>query len=46
MNKAIEILNPKTILVYSRKIYYDFGDIQVIYYDNEVKKWKENKQEQ
>lgn len=42
MNAMIERLKPQTILVYGGALEYDYGDINVIYYDNQVlKAWKE-----
>ena len=37
----IEAIEPKTILVYGGALEYDYGDVDVRYYDNEVtKNWK------
>lgn len=42
MDAMIERLKPQTILVYGGALEYDYGDINVIYYDNQVlKAWKE-----
>ena len=32
----IRRLNPKRLLVYGGKVDYDYGNIEVIYYDNHV----------
>ena len=36
MDKAIEILKPKNILVYGGEVDYNFGDINVKFYENKV----------
>lgn len=36
MNEMIESLTPKRILVYGGKLEYDYGDIEVVYYENTV----------
>ena len=36
MNAMIEEIEPSSILVYGGKLDYDYGDIQVIYYENQV----------
>ena len=36
MNAMIEEIEPSSILVYGGKLDYDYGDIEVIYYENEV----------
>ena len=36
MNAMIEEIEPSTILVYGGKLDYDYGDIQVKYYENKV----------
>ncbi len=36
MSEAIKMLHPDTILMYGNPIYFDFGDIKVMYYKNEV----------
>lgn len=36
MDELIKRLNPKTILVYGGKLDYDYGNVEVIYYDNKV----------
>jgi len=42
MTELIKRIEPSTILIYGGKIDFDYGDINVIYYDNQVlKKWKE-----
>jgi len=42
MNAMIERIKPQTILVYGGALDFDYGDIKVIYYDNQVlKAWKE-----
>ena len=39
----IKKIKPSTILVYGGKLDYDYGDIEVIYYDNKVtERMKEN----
>lgn len=32
----IELLKPKRLLVYGGKIEYDYGDIEVYYFENET----------
>lgn len=42
MDAMIERLHPKTILVYGGALDYDYKDINVVYYDNQVlKNWKD-----
>lgn len=36
MDAMIEHIQPKTILIYGGKLDYDYGDINVIYFDNKV----------
>jgi len=36
MDAMIEEIEPSTILVYGGKLDYNYGDIQVIYYENKV----------
>lgn len=36
MDAMIKEIEPKTILVYGGKVEYDYGDIEVIYYENKV----------
>ena len=36
MDAMIEEIEPNTILVYGGKLDYDYGDIEVIYYENQV----------
>lgn len=36
MSEAIQMLHPDTILMYGIPINFDFGDIKVVYYKNEV----------
>ena len=38
MAKAIECLEPETILVYGGKIDFDFGNIQIVNYDNLIER--------
>lgn len=41
MREMINRIKPKTILAYGSKIDFDYGDIEVIYYENQVtKRWK------
>lgn len=41
MQAMIEQIEPSTILVYGGELEFDYGDIQVIYYDNKVlKNWR------
>ena len=41
MQAMIEQIEPSAILVYGGKLEFDYGDINVIYYDNKVlKKWR------
>lgn len=43
MDAMIKKIKPSTILVYGGKLDYDYGDIEVIYYDNKVtERMKEN----
>lgn len=43
MDELIKRIKPSTILVYGGKNDYDFGNINVIFYDNEVlKEWKKH----
>ena len=43
MRAMIEQIEPSTILVYGGELAFDYGDINVIYFDNKVlKNWKEN----
>lgn len=42
MAELIRRIEPSTILVYGGKIDFDYGDIEVVYYDNQVlKDWKQ-----
>lgn len=42
MQAMIEAIKPETILVYGGKLEFDYGDINVVYYDNQVlKNWKD-----
>ena len=42
MREMIQAIEPTTILVYGGKLDFDYGDIEVIYFDNKVtKKWSE-----
>lgn len=44
MDAMIEEIEPSTILVYGGKLDYDYGDIQVIYYENKItEKFKKEK---
>ena len=46
MDAMIEQLQPKTILVYGGQLDYDYKDIKVVYYDNQVlKNWKNRNNE-
>lgn len=36
VDELIKIIKPSTILIYGGKLDYDYGDIEVIYYDNKV----------
>lgn len=36
MNEMIDRLKPKTILVYGGKVDYDYGNVNVVYFDNKV----------
>lgn len=36
VDKLIKRIKPSTILIYGGKLDYDYGDIEVIYYENEV----------
>ena len=41
VDAMIDRISPRTILVYGGQIEHDYGDIEVVHYDNEVlKKWK------
>ena len=43
MKAMIEQIEPSTILVYGGELEFDYGDIEVIYYDNKVlKNWRKN----
>lgn len=45
MKAMIEQIEPSTILVYGGELEFDYGDINVIYFDNKVlKNWRENKE--
>ena len=45
MRAMIEQIEPSTILVYGGELAFDYGDINVIYFDNKVlKNWRENKE--
>lgn len=42
MQAMIETIKPTSILVYGGKLEFDYGDINVVYYDNQVlKNWKD-----
>lgn len=42
MDELIERIGPSKILIYGGAIEYDFGDIEVVYFENKVlKKWKD-----
>lgn len=44
MREMIEQIKPSTILVYGGKLEFDYGNINVIYFDNKVtKNWKGDK---
>ena len=45
MKAMIEQIEPSTILVYGGKLEFDYGDINVIYFDNKVLKNWRNKEE-
>lgn len=46
MRAMIEQIEPSTILVYGGELAFDYGDINVIYFDNKVlKNWKEKTQD-
>lgn len=36
VDELIKRIKPSTILIYGGKLDYDYGDIEVIYYENEV----------
>ena len=36
MQKAIDVLHPDTILLYGTPIDFDFGEVKVIHYDNDI----------
>ena len=41
----IEQIEPSAILVYGGELDFDYGDIEVIYFDNKVlKNWRNNKE--
>ena len=45
MKAMIEQIEPSTILVYGGELEFDYGDINVIYFDNKVlKNWRDNKE--
>ena len=45
MRAMIEQIEPSTILVYGGELEFDYGDINVIYFDNKVlKNWRNNKE--
>lgn len=49
VDELIKQIKPSTILIYGGKIDYDYGNIKVIYYENQVterieKKWEEEEQ--
>lgn len=46
MDKMIEVIEPKAILVYGGKLDYDFKNIRVIYYDNKVTSKFKNREEE
>lgn len=44
MKAMIDKIKPKTILVYGGKLDFEYGDIEVIYFENQVlKNWKDKK---
>ena len=44
MKAMIEQIEPSTILVYGGELEFDYGDINVIYFDNKVtKEWRNRK---
>ena len=44
MKAMIEQIEPSTILVYGGELEFDYGDIEVIYFENKVtKNWREKK---
>lgn len=46
MQEMINQIEPNTILVYGGKLDFDYGDIEVIYFDNKVtENWQNNKEE-
>lgn len=46
MREMIRVIEPSTILVYGGQLDFDYGDIEVIYFDNKVtKKWGEKNAE-
>ena len=46
MQEMINQIEPNTILVYAGKLDFDYGDIEVIYFDNKVtENWQNNKEE-
>lgn len=38
VDELIKRIEPSTILIYGGKVDYDYGDINVIYFDNKVTK--------
>ena len=45
MRAMIKQIEPSTILVYGGELEFDYGDINVIYFDNKVlKNWRKNKE--
>jgi len=44
VDELIKRIKPSTILIYGGKLNYDYGDIQVIYYENKVTENLKNKQ--
>ena len=47
MREMIKQIEPSTILIYGGKLEFDYGDIEVIYFDNKVlKNWTKKRKEE